>query len=79
MKPIPTLRIPLETVDIRTKKKTKAISERSDVCAVPAAGIVGEAMVAYTLSNEFVKKFGGDSLEEMNRNFNSYMDYIDRR
>lgn len=79
MKPIPTLRIPLETIDIRTKEKSKAISERSDVCAVPAAGIVGEAMVAYTLASELMNKFGGDSLEEIQRNFKSYMSYVNTR
>lgn len=79
MKPIPTLKIPLETVDIRTKKKSKAISERSDVCAVPAAGIVGETMTAYILANEFMKKFGGDSIEEVSKNYNSYIDYINAR
>lgn len=79
MKPIPTLKIPLETVDIRTKKKSKAISERSDVCAVPAAGIVGETMAAYVLANEFMKKFGGDSIEEVSKNYKSYMDYINAR
>lgn len=79
MKPIPTLKMPLQTVDIRTKDKSKAISERSDVCAVPAAGIVGEAMMACILANEFIKKFGGDSLEEITVNYNSYMNYIKTR
>lgn len=79
MKPIPTLKIPLETIDIRTKEKSKAISERSDVCAVPAAGIVGEAMVAHILASEFMRKFGGDSIEEITRNHISYMDYIRSR
>lgn len=79
MKPIPTLRIPLETVDIRSKKKSKAISERSDVCAVPAAGIVGEAMVALVLANEFMRKFGGDSIEEITKNYKSYMNYLNAR
>ncbi|MCX5642515.1 MAG: chorismate synthase [Candidatus Omnitrophica bacterium] len=65
MKPISTLGQPLTTVDIISRKPAKAIKERSDVCAVPAAGIVGEAMVAFVLADAFLEKFGGDSIEEI--------------
>ncbi|MFH2068504.1 MAG: chorismate synthase [Candidatus Omnitrophota bacterium] len=65
MKPISTLGQPLTTVDIISRKPDTAIKERSDVCAVPAAGIVGEAMVAFTLADVFLEKFGGDSIEEI--------------
>ncbi len=76
MKPIPTLRKPLASVDIITKRPHAAAYERSDVCAVPAAAVVGEAMVALTLANAFFEKFGGDSREEILRNYKSYLDYI---
>lgn len=76
MKPIPTLRKPLGSIDIITKKKVKAIYERSDICAVPAAGVIGEAMVALTIADAFMEKFGGDSMDEVRRNYVSYMNYI---
>lgn len=76
MKPIPTLMKPLRSVDIFTKKPFKASIERSDVCAVPAAGIVGEAVVAFEIANAMIEKFGGDSLSEMMRNYNGYMKYV---
>lgn len=79
MKPIPTLKRPLDTIDMTTKDKAQALSERSDVCAVPAAGVVGEAMVAYVLANEISRKFGGDFIEETKCNFNSYKDYLQTR
>ena len=78
MKPIPTLRKPLVSVDIVTKRPLAAAYERSDVCAVPAAAVVGEAMVALTIVNAFFEKFGGDSREEMVRNHKSYRAYIRR-
>jgi len=65
MKPIPTLSKPLHSVDINTKQEREAHRERSDVCAVPAASVVGEAVVAFTLANAFLEKFGGDSLDEI--------------
>lgn len=65
MKPISTLGQPLATVDIISRKPAKAVKERSDVCAVPAAGIVGEAMVAFVLADAFLEKFGGDSIKEI--------------
>ena len=73
MKPISTVPKALDTVDVVTKESSKAINQRSDVCAVPAAGIVGEAMVALVLSDLFLEKFGGDSLNESKRNYESYM------
>ncbi len=76
MKPIPTLMKPLSSVDITTKKPFKASIERSDVCAVPAAAVVGEAVVAFEIANAMIEKFGGDSLSEMKRNYNGYMKYV---
>jgi len=79
MKPIPTLRKPLRTVDINTKESTVAQFERSDVCAVPSAGIVAESMLAYVLANEMILKFGGDSLDEIISNYDSYIESIKNR
>jgi len=76
MKPIPTLRKPLASVDITTKRSRAAAYERSDVCAVPAAAVVGEAMVALTIVNAFFDKFGGDTRNEIIRNYKSYQEYI---
>ena len=79
MKPIPTLRKPLDTVDIVTKEKAIAQFERSDICAVPSASIVIEAMVAYILADEIVNKFGGDFLEELKINYTNYINYLESR
>lgn len=76
MKPIPTLSQPLDSVDFISKEPFKASKERSDACAVPAAGIVGEAVVAIEIANAFLEKFGGDSISELRSNFDSYIDYI---
>lgn len=76
MKPIPTLRRPLNSVDIITKGSFEAAYERSDVCAVPAASVVGEAMTALTIAAAFLEKFGGDSIEETKRNHSSYLEQI---
>ncbi len=76
MKPIPTLRRPLRSVDIITRKRARAVYERSDICAVPAAGVIGEAMVALVLADAFLEKFGGDSMKEVQRNYASYIKYI---
>ncbi len=73
MKPLSTLRRPLRSVDIATKEIVEAVVERSDVCAVPAAGIVGEAMVAIVLANAFLEKFGGDSIAEIRANHAAYL------
>ncbi len=75
MKPIPTLRKPLRSVDIVTKGPIKAAYERSDICAVPAAAVVGEAMSALTIADAFLEKFGGDSMSET-RNYESYIEYV---
>jgi chorismate synthase len=72
MKPIATLRRPLRSVDMKTKKNTAAGYERSDVCAVPAAAVVGEAVVAWELAAGYQEKFGGDSLKEMQANLQAY-------
>jgi len=72
LKPISTLKKPLRSVDIDTKKEDLAAFERSDITAVPAAGVIGEAMLAIVLANSMREKFGGDSLAEMLENFNSY-------
>jgi chorismate synthase len=76
MKPIPTLMKPLSSVDFITKEPFQASKERSDVCAVPAAGIVGEAMLAIEIANAFLEKFGGDNISEIKHNFERYKDYL---
>jgi chorismate synthase len=73
LKPISTLRKALRSVDIETKAEVEAAFERSDTTAVPAAGVIGEAMVALVLADAMREKFGGDSLTEMRRNFESYV------
>jgi chorismate synthase len=77
MKPLSSLRKPLRSVDIRTLKPVEAARIRSDVCAVPAAGVVGEAMVALTLADAALGKFGGDSLEETLGNYRSHLQRIE--
>jgi chorismate synthase len=72
LKPISTLRRPLESVDFSTREPALAAYERSDVAVVPAAGVIGEAMVALVLARAFLEKFGGDSLLETKRNFDGY-------
>jgi chorismate synthase len=76
MKPISTIPKALATVDVSTGEAAQAINQRSDVCAVPAAGIVAEAMVLLTLADAFTEKFGGDSLEEIQRNIRGYLDNL---
>lgn len=76
LKPISTLRRPLESVDIETREPQAAAYERSDVCVVPAAGVIGEAMVAIVLAQVFIEKFGGDSLQETHRNYESYLEQV---
>jgi chorismate synthase len=78
MKPLSTLRTPLKSVDLATKEVVEAVVERSDVCAVPAAGIVGEAMMAIVLADAFLEKFGGDGLEEIRRNYTTYQESLSR-
>lgn len=79
VKPIPTLGTPLPSVDLATKATVKAHYERSDVCVVPAAGVVGEAMLAIVLAESYVEKFGGDSLDEMKTNWEHYVRYLQSR
>lgn len=76
MKPIPTLRKPLRSVDIITKEPFEAAYERSDTCAVPAAAIIGEAMTALVIADALIEKFGGDSMEETKRNVTGYLEYL---
>ncbi|MBI2304370.1 MAG: chorismate synthase [Chloroflexi bacterium] len=76
VKPIPTLAKPLPSVDLRTGEAVQAHYERSDVCVVPSAGVVAEAMVAIILADAFLEKFGGDHLEETRRNYQSYLSTI---
>ncbi|NNE99782.1 MAG: chorismate synthase [Pyrinomonadaceae bacterium] len=76
-KPISTLRRPLRSVDIDSKEEDLAAFERSDITAVTAAGVIGEAMLAIVLANSMREKFGGDSLREMKRNFEAYKDDLE--
>ena len=77
LKPISTLRRALGSADLKTKESIKAAYERSDICVVPAAGVIGESMVSYVLAEAFLEKFGGDSLEETRRNFQGYQKQLD--
>jgi len=79
MKPISTLRKPLQSIDIESKKKVEATKERSDICATPAASVIGEAICAIEITRAMQEKFGGDSLEEMKRNYLSYLEYVKKR
>jgi len=76
MKPIPTLRKPLTSVDIVSKEPFEAAYERSDVCAVPAASVIGEAMTALVIADAFLEKFGGDSMEEVTENYKAYLEHV---
>jgi len=79
MKPLSSLRRPLDSVNVETGEPAKAIRERSDVCAVPAAGVVGEAMVALVLADAWLEKFGGDSIGDVRRSFEAYLGRIGSR
>jgi len=79
MKPIPTLMKPLRSVDLASKRPFKASVERSDVCAVPAAGVVAEAAAAFEMASALVEKFGGDSIDEMKRNYSQYDKHLKTR
>jgi len=76
MKPISTLMSPLQSVDLRSKQAADASVERSDVCAAPAAAVVGESVVAFEVARAFLDKFGGDSLREIKRNYENYLEQI---
>jgi chorismate synthase len=73
MKPISTVPRALDTIDTATMQPAKAINQRSDVCAVPASGVVAEAMLALVLADALLEKFGGDSVGETKRNLESYL------
>ena len=79
MKPIPTLYKPLRSVDMASKRPFKASIERSDACAVPAAGVVAEAAAAFEIASAMIEKFGGDSIEEMKRNYHGYDRHLKSR
>jgi chorismate synthase len=79
MKPIATLMKPLRSVDLTTMRESPATVERSDICAVPAAGVVGEAVVALVLADAFLEKFGGDSIEEIERSYAAWTDQLKAR
>src|SRR5437667_7399209 len=76
LKPIPTLKKALRSVDMISKEPFLAQHERSDTCTVPAAGVIGESMVALVLANALLEKFGGDSLKEITRNYKAYLDQL---
>ena len=75
-KPLSTLMQPLKSVDIRTKEEAEGTIERSDVCAIPAAAVIAESVVAFELANAFLEKFGGDSLAEITRNYQGYLEQV---
>jgi chorismate synthase len=75
-KPLSTLMRPLRSADIKTKAEAVATIERSDVCAIPAAAVIAEAVVAFEVANAFVEKFGGDSLVEVTRNYTGYLEQL---
>src|SRR5688572_28068543 len=79
MKPISTLMKPLATVEMKTGEAASAVPERSDVTAVPAMGVIAEAMLAFVIAHAMIEKFGGDSLGEMRRNFDGYVEHIAKR
>ena len=79
MKPISTLMQPLRTVDMATGEPDHAVRERSDVCAVPAASVVGEQMVAIVLASEFMRKFGGDTVADFTAALDHYRERVVRR
>ena len=76
MKPISTLMKPLGTVDVATGARAEATAERSDVTAVPAMGVIAEAMLAYVVADAMMEKFGGDSLTEVRRNYDSFVSHL---
>jgi chorismate synthase len=76
MKPLPTLTKPLRSVDIATKEPAQALRERTDSCTVPAAGVVGEAMVAFVLADAYRAKFGGDHIDDVVAALRAYRERI---
>jgi len=78
MKPIPTLYNPLTSVNIRTWQEEQAQVERSDICAVPAAAVIGEAVAAWVIAGALLEKFGGDTMQEIKTSYNRYLEYLRR-
>ncbi len=76
VKPIPTLNIPLRSVDMVTKEEGRAQKERADTCVVPSVGVIGETMLAFVVCDAFIEKFGGDNLEDIKAHFNSYLERV---
>jgi len=76
MKPLPTLTKPLRSVDIESRQPTEALRERTDSCTVPAAGVVGEAMVAFVLADAYRRKFGGDHIDDVRAAVDAYKQRI---
>jgi chorismate synthase len=79
MKPISTLMRPLGTIEMKTREAAQAVAERSDVTAVPAMGVIAEAMTAFVVAQALLEKFGGDSLRETRRNYDSYIQSLSDR
>lgn len=79
IKPIPTLMNPLKSIDMNTKNSISTIKERSDICVVPAAGVIIENVIAWTIACEIIEKFGSDSIEEIKDNYNAYLEYVKTR
>jgi chorismate synthase len=77
LKPIPTLRKPLRSIDVESKQPVEAVVERSDTCVVPAAGVIAEAMMGIVLANSFLEKFGGDSINELEKNYANFVHLLD--
>jgi chorismate synthase len=77
LKPIPTLRNPLGSIDVRTKLDSEAVIERSDTCVVPAAGVIAESVLGLVIAGAFLEKFGGDSLKEVELNYANYIQMLD--
>ena len=75
-KPLSTLMRPLRSIDIKTKAEATGAIERSDVCAIPAAAVIAETVVAFELADSFLEKFGGDSLVEIDRNYRGYLEQV---
>ena len=76
VKPVPTLSIPLSSVNIHTMKKKYAHKERADTCVVPAVGVIGEAMLALVIADAFLEKFGSDSIADISRSYKTYLKRI---
>jgi chorismate synthase len=75
-KPLSTLMRPLRSVDIKSKADAPGAIERSDVCAIPAAAVIAETVVAFEIANAFFEKFGGDSFAEIMRNYRGYLEQV---